>query len=251
MALIELFKGLLSWRDRFHKRRVRAWIESFPIPTQVFAEIRKSEPADAEWTPPQADLDFHKRVCAQLLRLTTGEGPDGVSMERPMEWRPWDVSLGNALFALPLDKMMGQIQDAADTAMGNPSLYPELYVLLTAGARIDDIIHWYSWAKEPPVRSADDATLAKTQADTYARLRQFIRRRLDAFQVTARYRWETGNQVASVLLGAVLLFGSLVYLAGPTGPSVIGLAFASLIGGIMAPVAKDLVIALKKVRSGG
>jgi hypothetical protein len=57
-----------------------------------------------------------------------------------------------------------------------------------------------------------------------------------------------------VLFGAVLLFGSLVYLARTKLPlsslEWIGLAFVSLLGGIMAPVAKDLVIALKKVRSG-
>jgi hypothetical protein len=178
MALIEMFKALFSWRDRFHKKRLLA--------------------------------------CA-----------------------------------LSLDKMMGQVQDAADTTMSNPSLYPELYILLTRGARLEDVTNWRTWANEPPVRSAADAALAKTQADTYARLRQFIRRRLDAFQVTASYRWQTGNQVASILLGSLLLFGSLVYLAGLSWKNSPILILASLIGGIMAPVAKDLVIALKRVRSGG
>ncbi len=240
MALIELVKGLLSWRDRFHKRRLRAWIESV---TEL--------PRDIEWAPSGSLVEFHQRVYDQLLWLTTAEKADGASMQRPIEWAPWEVSPGHALFALPLEKMMGQIQDAADTAMSNPSLCTDLYVFLTSGARLDDVSSWYAWAKQPPARSTDDAALAKIQADTYARLRQFIRRRLDAFQVTTSYRWETGNQVASMLLGVVLLFGSLTYLAGPSGPGVPVLAITSLIGGIMAPVAKDLVVALKRVRSSG
>jgi hypothetical protein len=249
MALLEAMKALLSWRDRFHKQRVIGWIETIPQESSV--SLLTALCRDSNWTPPRGSVELQKRVYSQLLQLTTGEGPDKAFMESSIEWAPWDVTAGHALFALSLDRMMGQIQDAADTAMGNPSLYPELYALLTMGARSEDVKNWYEWAKQPPIRSVDDAALAKTQADTYARLRQFIRRRLDAFQVTANYRWETSNQVVSVLLGTVLLFGSLLYLAGPNGPSFLGIAFASLIGGIMAPVAKDLVIALKKVRSGG
>lgn len=152
--------------------------------------------------------------------------------------------------------MMGQIQDAADTALGNPNVYAELYLLVTAGAGLNDIVNWYGWAQQPPVSTTVNAALAKSQADTYARLRQFIRRRLDAVQLTAGYRWQTGNQVASVVLGAVLLFGSLAYLAGGKPPDKLpggwlGLVVMSLMGGIMAPVAKDLVIALKRMRSGG
>jgi len=151
--------------------------------------------------------------------------------------------------------MMGQIQDAADTALSNPSVYPEVYLFLTAGAASTDITSWYQWAQELPVSTSIDAALAKRQADTYARLRQFIRRRLDAIQLTAAYRWQTGNQVASILLGAALLCGSLLSLAGGKLPTNLpggwlGLLVVSLLGGVLAPVAKDLVMALKKARSG-
>ncbi len=242
-ALIEAVKALLSWRDRFHKAHLLRWVRSVPLPGEAARRIHREV----------EEARFHEYVYSQLLRLTTGEAPAETAMRMPIEWTPWVVSAGNALFALPLEKMMGQIQDAADTAMGNPHVYPELYLFLTAGADLDDISNWYRWAQEPPVRSTEDAKTAKTQADTYARLRQLVRRRLDAFQVTTSYRWETGNQVASVLFGAIVLFGSLVYLVSPPKPEglqLLGLALLSLMGGILAPAAKDLVIALKKVRSG-
>lgn len=232
MALLEAVKALLSWRDRFHKQQIRQWINSVP----GTAEVRE-------------------RVYAQLIKLTTGEKAGSKEMAEPIEWKPWDISPRNALFAMELEKMLGQIQDAADTALGNPNVYPELYYFLSAGAAQDDINNWYQWAQQPPVRTADDAGLAKRQADTYARLRQFIRRRLDGLQLAASYRWATGNQIVSVTLGAVLLFGSLVYLVRNRPPldtlGWLGLVFISLLGGILAPVAKDLVIALKRVRSGG
>jgi len=229
MALIELVKALFSARDRFHKWRLLQW-------------IRQTSPTNAA------------RVYDSLIQLTTGEMPaesTKAAMDGGIEARPWVISYGNALFALSLEKMMGQIQDAADTAMVNPIIYPELYAFLTRGARDEDITNWRKWAQEPPVRSADKPEDAKQQAETYARLRQIIRRRLDAFQVTSAYQWETVNQMASIILGAVILFGSLLYLTKDSKePGVLVLLFASLIGGVMAPVAKDLVAALKKARSG-
>lgn len=232
MALIELVKALFSARDRFHKWRLREW-------------IRQTSPTGTDTA----------RVYGTLVQLTTGETPaesSKTAMDGGIEARPWVISYGNALFALSLEKMMGQIQDAADTAMVNPKLYPELYAFLTRGARVDDIADWQKWAQEVPIRSADKPEDAKKQAETYARLRQVIRRRLDAFQVTSAYQWETLNQMASIILGAVILFCSLLYLTKDSeGPGVLVLLFASLIGGVMAPVAKDLVSALKKARAGG
>lgn len=231
MALIELVKALISGRDRFQKWRLRQWIE-------------QTSPAGINAAT----------VYTSLIRLTTGEQPgegSKAAMDGGIEARPWVISYGNALFALSLDKMMGQIQDAADTAMVNPNLYPDLYAFLTRGARDEDIANWRDWAQQLPIRSADKPDEAKKQAETYARLRQVIRRRLDAFQVTSAYQWETINQMASMILGGVILFGSLLYLTKDSkGPDVFVLLLASLIGGVMAPVAKDLVVALKKARTG-
>jgi hypothetical protein len=231
MALIELIKALGSARDRFHKWRLLQWLgQTSPAGTEV------------------------GRVYESLIQLTTGDKPaqgSKAAMDAGIEARPWVISYGNALFALSLDKMMGQIQDAADTAMANPNLYPDLYAFLTCGARDEDVGDWRKWAQEVPIRSADKPEDAKRQAETYARIRQVIRRRLDAFQVTSAYQWETINQMASMILGGVILFGSLLYLTnGSKQRDVWVLLLASLIGGIMAPVAKDLVIALKKARSG-
>ena len=241
MALIEAVKALFSLRDRFHKRVVTSWVTGTPVDRQRFAELG---------LPALPEEGVKDAIYRQLIVLTTGQTVSRTAMETSVEWKPWDIAAHNALFALELDRMMGQIQDAADAALSNPAVFPDLYLFLTAGVGTEDVVTWYGWASTPPVQSSEDRALAKRQADTYARLRQLIRRRLDALQLTAAYRWQTLNQFASVALGAVLLFVSLLW-QGPQKASVWSMVVASVLGGFVAPVAKDLVIALKKVRSGG
>lgn len=244
MALLEAAKALLSVRDRFQKGVVRRWIATARLAAGLGSTLQLEA---------RTDDQYRGRIYVQLIRLTTGEVVGQEALEASVEPMPWDVSPKNALFALELERMMGQIQDAADAALNNPTLYPDLYLFLTAGARDDDILKWYGLAASPPIQTSEDRQGAKLQADTYTRLRQLIRRRLDAFQLTARYRWQSLNQITSVALGAVLLFVANLMQLGWTIPSgrFWELVFVSVLGGVVAPVAKDLVMALKQVRSGG
>lgn len=239
MALIEAFKSLFSWRDRWHRWKFCNWIQSIELPLRAFDQT--------EDLLPENESAFHHSVYTQLIQLTTGQDVGVEEMNRGFEILPWDISQSNALYALDLEKLMGQVQDAADMALSHPHKYKELYLFLTAGGDVEDIANWYRWAQTSPVSAADDPKKAKNQADTYSRLRQFIRRRLDAFQLTTSYRWQTINQVASVVLGSVLLFGTLVYI-DDKNTSLMTLITISLLGGIMAPAAKDLVVALKRMR---
>jgi len=240
MALIEALKSIFSWRDRWHRWKVCDWIQGMTIPVNIFAKLNIPSESD--------EAAFHHTVYTQLILLTTGQNVPTGEMGKGIELLPWSLSESNALFALELEKLMGQIQDAADMALAHPHHYSALYLFLTAGGDSKDIAYWYECARNPPVSTQEDMALAKQQADTYSRLRQFIRRRLDAFQLATSYQWQTLNQIVSVALGSVLLFASLVFISKES--NWIGLAVISLIGGIVAPVAKDLVMALKRVRSG-
>ncbi|MBI4525521.1 MAG: alpha/beta hydrolase [Deltaproteobacteria bacterium] len=64
MALIELVKGLLSWRDRFHKRRLRKWIESVPLKDlrETLGRLKERFPEDVKPAPPETDLELHRRI---------------------------------------------------------------------------------------------------------------------------------------------------------------------------------------------
>lgn len=79
MALIEMVKALLSWRDRFQKRLVVGWVKSVLVPVEAFQRLELSRPSDDE---------FHERVYIRLIQLTTGETVDSAAMTKPIEWTP-------------------------------------------------------------------------------------------------------------------------------------------------------------------
>jgi hypothetical protein len=243
MALLEAYKSVFKTRDKYHMRVLRDWIMKTPMPE---VPIEGLEPSRPQRHP------FREEVYRQLILLTTGQRGVAGEMTMTADRVPWRISHEEALFSLELEKMMGQIQDAADIALSNPGTYPELYLFLTIGADAADVLNWYRWAIEPPTSTSEDRALAKKQADTYARLRQLIRRRLDALQLTATYRWRTLNQFYAVAVGAVILFLSQVYLGidMTKAGNWIKVLLVSLSGGMLAPVAKDLVVALKRVRGG-
>jgi len=239
MALIEAAKAIGSIRSRFHKKSILKWIE-------------------------ESQLSNQGDVYAQLIQLTTGEIVEHNEMNNSIGSLPWNISASNSIFTIELKEMMGQIQSAADVALSYPYKYKEFYHFLAKDVSEDMKEKWTGYSKSPPTSTSVDPNEAKDQADTYTNLHQYIQRRLDAFQLTTSYRWQRLNQFSSWLIGFLLLFGTLLYTA-QTNPQYKVFSkvnelneirwglfsiflFISLIGGIMAPTAKDLVVGLKKIR---
>lgn len=246
MALVEAYKSLFKTREKYHMRILYKWVAASPIPWKTIEKLHLT----------LKEKNFHESVYRQIIHLTTGVSAERPELSYELERGLFTLSPENALFALELEKMMGQIQDAADMALSNPTIYPELYLLLTVGANPVDVENWYHWSVLPPTTVSEEKEKAKAQADTYSRLHQIMRRHLDGLQLTASYRWKQLNQFYAVLIGAVLLFIGLISIEWGTdaldkGGTWIKIVLASLIGGMVAPVAKDLVVALKKVRGGG
>jgi hypothetical protein len=258
MALIELWKKLTDSRTRFHSRAVCRWINSAP---------------EAFVGPPKLPADDMGKASAQgayreLIHLTTGSGLPAESdrigglLTRDGEmagfWR-FERHAEHALYALELGQMMGHLQDAAEIALNNPTRYPGLYLFMVHGARREDVQDWYEQADSPPqVADRTSRPEAKARADLYARLRQVVKRKLDAFQLFQGDIWVNRNQLAANLLGALVLFATLCWVhygpGSPTPPRAGDLVLyivISLLGGMLAPIAKDLVVALRKVRQGG
>jgi hypothetical protein len=90
----------------------------------------------------------------------------------------------------------------------------------------------------------------KDQADAFARLRQIFKRKLDSFQLYTEQRWASYNQFAANVVGALVMFAALSSLSADLHLGYGEILFLSLFGGILSPVAKDLVAALRRVRDG-
>jgi hypothetical protein len=88
---------------------------------------------------------------------------------------------------------------------------------------------------------------------------------LDSFQIVTALRWREWNQFSAVVVGAILLLAAQVLALGQNdngtlkawsefatqfSPFVlVKLVLSSLLGGMLAPVAKDLVDTLGKVKT--
>ncbi|MDH3459676.1 MAG: hypothetical protein OEM00_01600, partial [Burkholderiaceae bacterium] len=194
----------------------------------------------------------------QLVLLTTGQDLDARYALDRIRGDRFELLPSNALFALELERMLGQMQEAADIALSNPTVYPQLYRFLTQGASEDDISSWQQESTRVPEEDSGNRQAMKERVDAFSRLSKLVKRRLDSLQITMKYQWARRNQAWSIALGGALLFVSLAYIEISASAwalinplTWLRIFVASLVGGILAPVAKDLVVALKKVRQGG
>lgn len=243
MALIELAKKLHDTRTRYHARQVLLWLmEDFGL---------TSSP--------------HALAClAELLQLTTGLGREqGEHAARELMAAEGALPgvLGvparreYAVFALELEKMMGHIQDAVDTALNDPPSHPALFHFITTGVRSEDVEAWQAFiqASTAPAGASASERNARRDADLYTRLQQSARRKLDAFQLYCGMRWANRNLLWANVVGAVVLACALLWVRAHGGGALrpVEILVLSLAGGILAPIAKDMVVALQRVRSGG
>lgn len=226
MALIELWKKMRHTRTRYHAKQVSAWIGT-------------------------------EQAYAQLIHLTTGVPLEKIEHHGLRAGVLWVESRQEyAVFALELERMMGHIQDAADVALNNPQRYDALYRFMTTGAEPADAEQWRREADAVPTGEHFDRPEAKKRADLYARLHQLVKRRLDAFQLYTSQRWVNWNQLAANIVGALVLLAAMIYLKryGSAEAQALGevsIILLSLAGGMLSPLAKDVVVALHNVRGRG
>jgi hypothetical protein len=219
MAFIEVFKGVFSLRKHFHRSRVTSWI---------------------------GDTD-----CLNELLLLAAGNPESADV----------------FYDQPTERMMGQIQASANLALDFPDRYKRVYAFFTSlpksplfvalvgeQAGADDSATWAKFA----VRVASDGELGfKDQPDpsreahqARVRLGNLVARRLDVFQSRTQYQWAWYNQIAGFVVGAGLTVYAITSQSQINDSrdfvAVVGL---SLLAGVLAPFAKDLVSALSSVKA--
>jgi hypothetical protein len=252
MALIEAGKKLFDSRTRFQALRWTQWLQRSPFESSSFQseKLLSLTSAYGELLQLCTGVPLAEANEAATRLLTEG----GHLPARHAFLRPQFPA--HALFALDLQRMMGSIQDSADTALAAPRQTPSLYLLMTSGADPKDIQRWYDEGPDSMIAVVDpdqqDRRAIKDHAERFARLRQIVKRKLDGFQVYTGDRWASWNQTVANIVGIVALFLILVWVknTSPSSPGYVTIAFLSLLGGILSPLAKDLVSALKRVKDG-
>jgi hypothetical protein len=177
-----------------------------------------------------------------------------------------DQQASDALFDQQTDKMMGQIQAAANVIVDFPENYQRLYQFLTKipepyrsenknEARIrskrepepSDAEIWYDFISRQDLKVEVSPSSPEVQQATRARARidHFVARKLDAFQSQTELYWARQNQFLSVSTASVFLIALLLYIGVPVVWSVV----LAIFGGMMAPFAKDVVSGLSGIRT--
>ena len=277
MAITDLVKNTFRVRKLFNVLSIRMWIHGSTLPASGAGSLYRWPGAFCRRCGDtlvrfrnacgQNAQSKRERVWEQLSTLATSGDVD-------------------ALYALKPAALMGQVAAASRVAVGSPDKYGELLrTLVGRGGKEDlDALKTASQtleqatqnvkhavaehqnalkaledavtnsssdehkAVESTQRTLDEsrANEADRQADVDAartRVTYFIERHIDAFQINLTARWERWNRVAAFVIAFALVLG---FLSANEG--VLGTLPIALLAAFIAPVAKDLVASLKKVR---
>jgi len=209
MALIQSFKDMFPLRRLFHRRFVHAWLR----------HKARDHAARAGHTP-EAGAALH-----DLIELaTTGDA--------------------HALFDLPIEQLCGQAAAAASQSLDYPNRHEPLLRCLAASADPADLdlVMNAPQQERAEVEGAGD-TARMLLVDARTRVMHQVQRSIDALQIAAGYRWTWYMQLLAFSLSYVLTVTAVLFAGSddPVGRRLLMAIPLGLIGGFVAPVARDLV----------
>ena len=252
MALLEALKGIFKIKAAYHERSLKRWLRDDLISYLANSDILKSELFK------DLDLNIIKdNGVREIISLATGVPQKEINIDTA-HVGVYAIGAERSLYTLSLDKLMGQIQESVDIVLENPVRYVAAYLLLCCTASESDIEEWYKHAQlitEQGSNGAKKGLDPQIIARIGKRIQQSVQRQLDTFQLQTDYFWSRWNQITSLLLGFFVLFTAIVVsritLDGSniTFGEIFKIFMLSILGGFIAPVAKDLVTSLRKVKN--
>lgn len=209
MALIQSFKDMFPLRRLFHRRFVRAWMQHKA--DDHAARAQRSTDADAAYR----DL---------IEMATTGDA--------------------HALFDLPIEQLCGQAAAAAAQSLDYPARHEHLLRCLAASADpadIDLVLNAREQERAEVETAADATRMALVDART--RVMHQVQRSIDALQIACGYRWKWYMQLLAFSLSYILTVVAVLFAQtdDSIGRRLLLSIPLGLVGGFVAPVARDLV----------
>jgi hypothetical protein len=158
----------------------------------------------------------------------------------------------NAFYDLPIEQLCGQMSAAAQVVLDYPAAHSSLLQCLasqTPAGAVERLIAVKQSLRQAfetlkLSESAQDRADLESLADAKSHVMHQIQRSIDAFQISATYRWRLVFQIASFFVSFLV-----AYVA--TGPELwpwATRAFVALVAGFLAPVARDLQAKLQQVK---
>lgn len=165
----------------------------------------------------------------------------------------------HALMDLSVEQLCGQLNSAAQIALEYPRRYRNFYDVIVAGSderdieivaagNPDSVDYKESRQTSPLAEKRDDK---QRYLEARARIGQFSQRSIDALHIRLGERWRWWLQIASFVFSAVITYAafsidrhdwSLITLKSN---EVFYLVLSCVVGGFLAPVARDIVAAVR------
>lgn len=245
MALLEAFKGIFKLRASFHERFLKRWLTSELLNNGKSLSWVNANEKLQSFLKSKNMTEVSTHATQQIISLATGTPEESVSV-KTQPYFVFSISPERALYTLEISKMMGQVQDAVDVILLNPKKYLESYLLFTNNVEPEDVLAWLEYCSlpYPETKNIPDEE-RENIANINNRIQQSVQRQLDSFQLRTGYIWARRNQIYAIILGALVLFSALWVTSSEH--SLLTMVTLSLLGGIAAPVSKDLVSNLRKV----
>lgn len=157
-----------------------------------------------------------------------------------------------ALYDLPIEQFTGQVNAAVQTALDYPQDYRSLVKILARHAD-QDVVN--KVIEGPPFIPSEDNHTTQAAIEIYLqrrnRVAQHIQRSLDAIQIAMGGYWRRILQGSSIVVSSIIIYLALTLYGGEGIWTREHLGFAlviAVLGGFIAPVARDLVAALQSIR---
>ena len=214
MAVLQVIKELTPFRRNYQRRWFERWIDARANDFEKTAQNAKQSARPAS--------EIKVAAKAEVVGLATG-------------------GLADALYDLYSEDMVAQINLAAQVTLDAPKRYEALLSVLSEGTLPNDLT--VIMAGQPKNGSTQD------YFDARNRVSRRIQRNLDGVRIALSNRWKFWMQVISVALTAGVV--EIAVWVGTDGSwSACGLALPiGIIGGYLAPITRDLLAALQKLRN--
>lgn len=254
MAFIQTAKNVTPIRNWFQRVRLRKWlltsirgdhdVNKF---VRIFKWLKKFRRRSvAEKKQPESERDQLRNVERRLIDLATSGDTD-------------------AFYDLPIDELCGQIRKIVSVILDYPDSNKALLCCLASGENRKDIAEdiatilkqGSSQVLDRPDQSVQNEKEAfRKFAEAKSRILVQVRCSVDAIQTSIGYRWKFWLQLVSMILSGVIgvVALNLGLVAADKGTmnetsAFWASVFIGLLAGFLAPVARDLVAALEKLRS--
>jgi len=147
-----------------------------------------------------------------------------------------------AFFDLASEQLVAQMNAAAQAALDYPKHHRHLLAMISEGAEVADVelvLNTALSARESP---------AQAYLDARNRVGNRIQRNLDGMQISLSNRWAFWMQSTALLITIGIIEVAIVGTGNATWAAVALGVPIGIIGGYIAPIARDLVAALKSLR---